>query len=212
VSARPAAAPAHARRARAQARAVALAASAAVVASGFAGSRPLPVLGWAAVFVFLTVESDLRCRRIANSVTFPALGLALGLAAFVGGWAGLSTALLGVATTLAIVLIPYAVGALGGGDVKAAMALGALLGPPATAALLATAIAIGAVIALARVAASGEAREVLRRWWVSAATSFATRRWVFLAAAPDSAADRGVPFAVALGLALAVVFGQESLQ
>lgn len=191
---------------------LALAASAAVVASGLVASRPLPVLGWAAAFVFLVVESDVRCRRIPNHLTFPALALALALAWLDQGAAGLGAALLGAGAAFGLLLVPYAVGALGAGDVKAAMALGALLGPPATLALLAFALGFGALIALAHVAASGEARAILRRWWLSVATSVATRRWVFLPAAPGSAADGGIPFAVALGFAVAAALFREGMR
>ena len=191
---------------------LALAASAAVVASGLVGPRPLPILGWAAAFVFLVVESDVRCRRIPNWVTFPAPGLALALALLLHGSAGLVAALLGVATAFGLLLVPYAVGALGAGDVKAAMALGALLGPSATLALLAFALGFGGLIALLKVAASGEARDVLRRWYLSVANLVATRRWVFLTAEPGSAADGGIPFAVALGFAVAAELAREGIR
>jgi prepilin peptidase CpaA len=198
--------------ARARSLGLALAASAAVVASGLVGTRPLPVLGWAAAFVFLVVESDVRRRRIPNQLTFPALALALPLAALGDGASGLGAAVLGAAAAFGLLLAPYAVGALGAGDVKAAMALGALLGPSGTLTLLAFALAFGALLALAHVAASGEARETLRRWWVSVATSVATRRWVFLPAAPGSAADGGIPFGVALGFAVAAAFVREGVR
>jgi prepilin peptidase CpaA len=162
--------------------------------------------------VFLIVESDVRARRIPNAVTLPALLVALAYAGLVQGSTGLAAALLGVGAAFGALVVPYAVGALGAGDVKAAMALGALLGPAAALALLAFALVFGAVIALATVAASGQAREVLSRWWVSVATSFATRRWVFLAAPPGTVADRGIPFGVALGFGLAAAFLREGVR
>jgi prepilin peptidase CpaA len=189
-----------------------LLASSAVVASGLVGSRPLPVVGWAAALAFLIVESDVRCRRIANRVTFPALALALAYGFAAHGATGLSDALLGAAAAFGLLLVPYAVGALGAGDVKAAMALGALVGVSTTATALAFALAFGGVIALATVAPSGQAREVLQRWWVSLATSIATRRWVFLAPPAGSAADRGIPFAVALGFGVAAAFVREGVR
>ena len=189
-----------------------LLASSAVVASGLVGARPLPVVGWAAALVFLIVEGDVRCRRIANRVTFPALALALAYGFAAHGAAGLSAALLAAAAAFGLLLVPYAVGALGAGDVKAAMALGALVGPSTTAGMLAFALAFGGLIALATVAASGQARGVLQRWWVSVATSIATRRWVFLPAPPGSVADRGIPFGVALGFGLAAAFLREGVR
>jgi Flp pilus assembly protein protease CpaA len=191
---------------------VALGIVAIVVASGLAGSTPLPILGWAAAFVFLAVEGDVRLQRIPNRLTFPALCLALVLATWSHGPHGLATALLGSATAFVLLLAPYAVGALGAGDVKAAMAIGALLGPAPTAVLLAFAFLVGGALAVGRVAASGELRDLAQRWCTGLVSSIATRRWVYVAAAPGSAAGRGIPFAVALGLAFAATLLREGLR
>jgi hypothetical protein len=90
--------------------------------------------------------------------------------------------------------------------------LGGLLGPTSCAALLAFALVFGGMLALAYLAASGEARDTLERWSASVATSFATRRWVFLAAPRGSAADAGLPFGVALGFAVTAELVREALR
>ncbi|MCU0662733.1 MAG: A24 family peptidase [Myxococcota bacterium] len=71
--------------------------------------------------------TDWRTYRIPNWLTFPALGAGLAMGA-VGGGQGFVAALVG---TLVCGLVPialHAAGAMGGGDLKLLMSLGALLG------------------------------------------------------------------------------------
>lgn len=75
----------------------------------------------------VSVVLDLRSRRIPNLVTLPAFVLALGLRGLIGGEA-LLAGLAGAAIALAVGLTLFAIGALGGGDGKLMMAMGAFLG------------------------------------------------------------------------------------
>ncbi|HET6303961.1 MAG TPA: A24 family peptidase, partial [Myxococcota bacterium] len=102
-----------------------------LVAAGFfstAEEGPLPALTWAAAFLFLAVESDVRRLRIPNWLTFPAFFGALAIGFASAGPAGLGRATAGGAVAFGVLLVPYALGWLGAGDVKAAMVLGALFG------------------------------------------------------------------------------------
>jgi prepilin peptidase CpaA len=73
--------------------------------------------------------TDLRTRRIPNPLTFGA-ALAGCLYHFAtGGFEGLGQAALGWLLGLIVFLLPFALGGLGGGDVKLLAALGAWLGP-----------------------------------------------------------------------------------
>lgn len=182
--------------------AAALLLAAPVAASGWVAAMPLPVLGWAAAFLFLAVERDVHRQRIPNWLTFPALAAALAYAGASGGAAGALGAAAGAGAALALLLLPYALGALGAGDVKAAMALGAGFGAAAVAEQLLLAIVFGAFFALLRVAAHGELGELARRWLAGLGATLATRRFVYLPPPPGAAAARGIPFAVALALAV----------
>jgi len=88
----------------------------------------------AAHIVGLTIASiacvtDLRTRRIPNVLTFGA-ALAGLLYQFVnGGIDGLGNGALGWLVGALIFVLPFALGGLGGGDVKLLAALGAWLGP-----------------------------------------------------------------------------------
>jgi Flp pilus assembly protein protease CpaA len=173
-----------------------------VLVSGRVASMPLPILGWAAAFLFLAVERDVHCQRIPNWLTFPTLAAAFGYATWIGGAGGALDALLGAGAAFALLALPHAAGALGAGDVKAAMALGALFGAGDVARIVLLAIGFGGAVALARLATQGGLGELGRRWLHSLAASLASRRLVYLPPAPDAAAARGIPFAVAIALAV----------
>jgi prepilin peptidase CpaA len=173
-----------------------------VLASGWVASMPLPILGWAAAFLFLAVERDVHCQRIPNWLTFPAFGTALLYGAWVGGMEGALHPALGAGAAFALLLLPYSVGALGAGDVKAAMVLGAGFGAASVVQQLLLAIGFGAVFAALRLAAQGELLELAKRWLHSLAATLAARRFVYFPPPPGTAAARGIPFAVAIALAV----------
>jgi prepilin peptidase CpaA len=73
--------------------------------------------------------TDLRSRRIPNVLTFGGAAAALGFHLVTGGPAGLLQAGLGWVVGAAVFFIPFALGGMGGGDIKLLAALGAWLGP-----------------------------------------------------------------------------------
>jgi len=176
----------------------------AVLASGQATPTPLPVLGWAAAFLFLAVERDVHCQRIPNLVTVSAFAAALVYATATGGTGGVLQALLGAGTAFGLLLAPYAAGALGAGDVKAAMALGAGFGAAGAAEIVLLAVGFGGLVAIGRLALHGELGALAARWAHCVAASFLACRVVYVPPPPASAAARGIPFAVAIALAVVV--------
>jgi prepilin peptidase CpaA len=95
------------------------------------------------VVVAVAVWTDLRSRRIPNTLTIAALVAALAVRAVYGG-AVLLDGLLGAGLAFALLLPLFAMGGMGGGDAKLLIAVGAFLGPKGfLVALLATAIAGG---------------------------------------------------------------------
>jgi len=173
-----------------------------VLVSGWVASMPLPILGWAAAFLFIAVERDVHCQRIPNWLTFPACAAALLYGAFLGGPAGALDAALGAGAACALLVLPYGIGALGAGDVKAAMALGAAFGAATITEQTLLAIVFGGIFAALRLALLGELTEYLRRWAHSLTTTLVTRRLVYFPPPASAAAARGIPFAVALALAV----------
>jgi prepilin peptidase CpaA len=174
-----------------------------LVVAGFcsaAQTAPPLALAWAAAFLFLAVESDVRTRRIPNWLTLPALLGALVIAAAGAGLPGLGRALAGSAVALAVLFVPFCLGWLGAGDAKAAAVLGALFGAPVVLAMLWWMVLVGGLLALALLAAKGGLPDLLRRWGTSARLSLATRRPTYLGPEPGSPAAAGIPFALAMGL------------
>ena len=118
--------------------------------------------------------TDLQAARIPNALTVTS-GLAGLLAhALLPGGSGWSTSLGGMAAGLAVFFPFFALGGLGGGDVKLMAALGAWVGWPAVLSLaLYTALA-GGVVAIGVAVAHGYLRQALRnlsalaRFWMVA--------------------------------------------
>ena len=161
---------------------------------------PLPALGWAAGFLFLAVQQDVRALRIPNWLTFPSLFLAIALGALHGGLGGAAHALGGAAAALGVAFVPFALRWLGAGDVKAGMVLGALWGATTFLAVFWWMIVVGGLLAVAFVGAQGGLFDLLGRWLRSAQASVMTRRLTYFRPAAGSAAAGGLPFAVAMAL------------
>lgn len=118
-------------------------------------------LGAALACAFGGACFDYRSRRIPNWLTASSTLLGLALHALLGGWRGISTAMLaGLAAGMAFLLF-YVAGGMGGGDVKLITAVGACAGLSHVAAILiATAIA-GGIFAVALALVAGRLRQTL---------------------------------------------------
>lgn len=106
---------------------------------------------------------DLMTRRIPNYLT---LGAALGGLAFqsaVYGWSGLSHGGLGLVLGFSLLFLPYLLGGLGAGDVKALAAVGAWLGPVLVFYLFVYMTICGALMALGMLCWQGRLRSRLRQ-------------------------------------------------
>src|SRR5947207_15853080 len=80
------------------------------------------------IFVALCVIADVRTRRIPNVISGSAMLLGITLNTAYMGTAGLLDSLAGLGVTVGVLLWPFAMGGIGGGDVKMMGAIGALLG------------------------------------------------------------------------------------
>lgn len=144
------------------------------------GEVPPWPLAAAAVFLSLATFFDVRALRIPNALTFPAMALGLAYHAAAPDGAGVLFALSGLGLGLVFLVAPYALGLLGAGDVKAAMALGAWWGTGALLGVLAWAAAVGGGLGLIVLLSAGELGELVGRWGRSLAATLGLRRIVYL--------------------------------
>jgi len=96
----------------------------------YRGRSELPVI-FASLFLLLICVTDTLCSKIPNICTGFLIVCGFALHGYLDGGTGLLTALLGLLTGFALLIVPYLLGGMGAGDVKALAALGALLGAPA---------------------------------------------------------------------------------
>ena len=109
-----------------------------------------------ALVVGTAIITDLRWRRIPNSLTLPAVVTALIIRLAFQGWPGLGLALGGALIAPIVLLLLHFGRGLGMGDLKLAAAVGAFFGPvPAVVAMFASAI-IGGLLAMALLMQRGQ--------------------------------------------------------
>ncbi len=88
----------------------------------------LPLL-LASTFLLLICATDTFLAQIPNPLNAGLVLASILYHGYTSGLAGVATSLLGLLLGLSLLLIPYLLGGMGAGDVKALAALGALLGP-----------------------------------------------------------------------------------
>lgn len=115
---------------------------------------------------FVACISDLRTRRIPNVLTLGSALVALVVATFTRGAPGLLDAAGGWLVATVIFFGPFALGGLGGGDVKLLGALGAWLGPEGAVWLSLYTGACGGVLALAVALRAHYLRRALSNIWL----------------------------------------------
>jgi prepilin peptidase CpaA len=157
------------------------------------------------VVLSLAVITDLRFQKIPNWLTFAAAigGIAFNSAA--NGLHGFLLSIAGLVLGIAILVLFYFRGGMGGGDVKLMGAIGALLGPKGVfVAFLATAL-IGGMYAVMLLAFHAQLRKTLNTYWLILKTYLLTGKVFYV---PPSSSEKeprlryGV--AIALGTVLSV--------
>jgi prepilin peptidase CpaA len=103
-----------------------------------------------AFIIILSIATmiDLRTYKIPNIVTIPAAAGALAYHVGQFGFSGLLFSLAGLGTGLLLLLIPYLMNGIGGGDVKLMGVVGAFLGAKAAVAAFLFIAAIGGIYAI----------------------------------------------------------------
>ena len=110
--------------------------------------------GWAVFIGLVASIEDLRRRQIPNWIPLAAIAGGLAIAFRDQGWSGAGSSLLGLVTGFVVFFVFYALGAMGGGDVKLMAGFGAVLGWSLILKASLWTAAVGGLIALVAIAIS----------------------------------------------------------
>jgi len=113
------------------------------------GFVPVATDIFAFVLLVLCAYWDLRFRKIPNWATLPGTALGLGMNGIFLGWQGLKVSGLGLLVGFGALVVLFALGWMGGGDVKLMAAVGALKGYPFIVSALFYSLIVGVVIGVA---------------------------------------------------------------
>jgi Flp pilus assembly protein protease CpaA len=171
--------------------------------------------------VVIATVSDWRTRRVPNWLTIGMLILGLGLGVIQNGLIGLGGTLAGVFVSLALFLLPFTMGWLGGGDVKLFMSIGALLGVQAVLWVALYSAVAGGVLALIlvihRLVQSGQLLDQARLTTTSIGLWFVQQPWRLrqrtashhpVLPSTRTALREKFPYALAIGIGTCIVVWQ----
>lgn len=111
-------------------------------------------IGWAVFIGLVAAVEDLRRRQVPNWIPVTAIAGGLAIAIHDRGWSGAGSSLMGLAAGFAVFFVFYALGAMGGGDVKLMAGFGAVLGWSRIWEASLWTAAVGGLIALVAIGAS----------------------------------------------------------
>lgn len=80
------------------------------------------------LLLIICIVTDIKSRRIYNKILIPFLIIALGWNFFTDGWQSLADSVKGLLIGLAALIIPFARGGIGAGDVKLLAVIGGIKG------------------------------------------------------------------------------------
>jgi prepilin peptidase CpaA len=123
------------------------------------------------------------------------------------GLSGLAWSAAGAGLMLMLLLMPFALGGIGGGDVKMMMAIGAFLGPRVAVVSLSAGLALGGVVMVLHLLRLGRLREKLAALGSMVRSVLITQSFDGLRASRHDPGAIALPYSIPLGLGtLATVF------
>jgi len=173
----------------------------------FIGRRRVALWLLALSVVGLAAWTDWRSRRILNRLTVPAVILGVAANSLLNGWTGTKAALAGAGLMLLLFLPMVWLRALGAGDGKLMVALGAFLGPSQVVAVLFGAVLISGLMAVVMIVRREKVKETLRNMGelVKGFAVFGFRPHPVLRLENQQLSS--VPFGVAAAMATLICFG-----
>jgi len=157
-----------------------------------------PVLITVVFVVLLAMYSDLRWRKVPNCLTLPAIALGFFLNFVGNSWNGLIFSFFGLLVGMGLLMLPYVLGGMGGGDVKFMGALGAMLGSYSVLNIFLYTTLVGGAIAIVVAIANRSLVEMLKKVWL-------LLKCIFLFRAPLAGAglfkkSLEIPYGLAIGI------------
>jgi prepilin peptidase CpaA len=166
---------------------------------------PLLIYVILTAFVVVCCVVDVRTRRIPNVISGPAVVVGILLNTLFFGLPGLAGSLAGVAVIVAILLAPFALGGLGGGDVKMMAAVGAFLGPRLAVYGLLVGMILGGVVMIVHLARIGRLAEKVTKLRAMVFSAAVLRSVDPLRMAVDDPVAISLPYSIPLGLGATLV-------
>ena len=160
------------------------------------------------LFALWIAGGDIKSKRIPNYLTLAAALSGLACRGVCQGFSGLLDGFLGLFLGFALLVLPYGLGGMGAGDVKALAALGAWLGPKSTFWLFLYMGVAGGVLALGLLCWRGLLWQKLRQAGVLVVNWILSQRFPASspATSPAGADEPGIPYGVALATGMLIVF------
>ena len=167
------------------------------------------------ILLGIAVVTDVRSRRIPNWLNLLIVVTGLGNAAFSGVPVSFTHALLGMLAGFGILIIPFALGAMGGGDVKMLAGIGAWLGAMATVQVYAVAAVVGLIVVITQCAATGRLTRLISNSTLIVA-NFANfdrlgKEQVIASGQSLKSIDKPLPYAVPAMIGVAVTVAMNSI-
>lgn len=113
------------------------------------------------IMTAICIFTDLKKQRIYNIILFPFVAMAFLLSLYNGGISQLLTSIKGMLLGMALLIIPFAMGGMGGGDVKLLGAIGALKGTIFVLSVFLTGAMAGGLISLVILLKTGRLKAIL---------------------------------------------------
>ena len=157
--------------------------------------------------ITLSIFFDIKERRIPNWITIPGILIGLVLNSLFG-LAQLLQSFLGLAAGIGIMIVPFALGWLGAGDVKLFGLMGALLGVRWIPRVFFYTGVISGILALFTICARGLEQGMFRQMWLDLKIAIISQGRVMPKAVHQRAQEKkkSVPWGVAIGLGAVVAF------
>jgi prepilin peptidase CpaA len=166
---------------------------------------PSFIIAITVVFISVCVAFDVRTLRIPNLVTGPAIIVGMAVNGWTSGWTGLGMSALGFAFAVVVLLVPFALGGIGGGDVKMMGAIGALIGPGLILRSLVIGLIAGGCFAAVHLARRSRLRDKLFATAGMFTQAVATHSLEPLRAPTTAPGAIVLPYSVPLGLGTVIV-------